>query len=731
MDQLAEGKPINQANALLHCTSEIVMVNDCNQGADLEQWFFLPQLLNEFHTDGNGRHHPDKRVRIVGFRENIFTENEGIVGRSGALNEFTFGTIIQRELHVTLGARLHYGHPDCFDFCFVIAQGGMSKMSKTINVSEDIFGGMNVVARGGKIDYVDYMHIDKGRDVQYDAALGFEGKIAGGTSVHTLSRDYHRLMASPLAFFHKLSLYVGAFGYFFSNTLLVTAIILLCYLHALVSLLPEGEQFLVYSYTDAFIPLLNIGCVYLFALIVQLFSERGIKRALLSVYSILNAIPLSLCKMKTHHYYVHRGLALGLAKYVATGRDLPTKRVNFVNTFTRYSISHLSPAIDLGAMLLIMWRYSAMGGEFYFQSTISLWVATIAWLFGPAIYNPFAFTYKDIFSDLQGFSLWMRSEAFDDWFYGQQASASTGDLSHNNWFSWLNAEPTLAKTCMSLFNLVLYFTICGAIGLRLEIMTGNEPSHMISVHGEEWQNVLVVCLCILLFFAARTKFDVMASVVSFILIVILVLLVYRVGPVAAFSQVLLFVYVAGKALLAFLQLCLVIWQLAAPISSVMIDTQCESIDASPSSRSMLMLPRQIPFLTWGPVLAIAKLHAWLIALVYFACAIAFSVICAIPLSILSLFLFVYVVQTTLYSSLYQSELNSSLLVMLSLLVISTSAAFVSLNGLQTSGPRGRYRAAFSQFQYVLVTLNLGSLHNWLLMNRAVAHHMAERAAVKV
>ena len=52
----------------------------------------------EFHTDGAGGHFPDKGVRIVGFRENIFTEREGIVGRSGALNEFTFGTIIQREV---------------------------------------------------------------------------------------------------------------------------------------------------------------------------------------------------------------------------------------------------------------------------------------------------------------------------------------------------------------------------------------------------------------------------------------------------------------------------------------------------------------------------------------------------------------------------------------------------------------------------------------------------------
>ena len=110
-----------------------------NQGADMEQLLFLPQLLSEFHTDGSGNYDPGKRMTIVGFKENIFTENfSGIVGRSGALNEFTFGTLIQRELHVTLGARLHYGHPDCFEFGFVLTNGGTSKMSKTINVSEDI-----------------------------------------------------------------------------------------------------------------------------------------------------------------------------------------------------------------------------------------------------------------------------------------------------------------------------------------------------------------------------------------------------------------------------------------------------------------------------------------------------------------------------------------------------------------------------------------------------------------
>ena len=52
--------------------------------------------------------------------------------------------------------------------------------------------------------YVDYMHIDKGRDVQFDGGLGFESKISGGTAVFALSRDFRRLMRTPLCYFHKV-----------------------------------------------------------------------------------------------------------------------------------------------------------------------------------------------------------------------------------------------------------------------------------------------------------------------------------------------------------------------------------------------------------------------------------------------------------------------------------------------------------------------------------------------
>lgn len=38
---------------------------------------------------------------------------------------------------------MHYGHPDVFDRIFHISRGGVSKASRVINISEDIYAGKN------------------------------------------------------------------------------------------------------------------------------------------------------------------------------------------------------------------------------------------------------------------------------------------------------------------------------------------------------------------------------------------------------------------------------------------------------------------------------------------------------------------------------------------------------------------------------------------------------------
>lgn len=46
-------------------------------------------------------------------------------------------------MHSLTRVRFHYGHPDVFDRVFHITRGGISKASKTINLSEDVFAGMS------------------------------------------------------------------------------------------------------------------------------------------------------------------------------------------------------------------------------------------------------------------------------------------------------------------------------------------------------------------------------------------------------------------------------------------------------------------------------------------------------------------------------------------------------------------------------------------------------------
>ena len=65
-----------------------------------------------------------------------------------ALQEGTFVTLGQRVLTNPLAIRFHYGHPDLFDKMFFMTRGGVSKASKGINLSEDIFAGFNSMLRG-------------------------------------------------------------------------------------------------------------------------------------------------------------------------------------------------------------------------------------------------------------------------------------------------------------------------------------------------------------------------------------------------------------------------------------------------------------------------------------------------------------------------------------------------------------------------------------------------------
>lgn len=85
----------------------------------------------------------------------------GALGSFAAGTEFAFGTILQRTMTFPGRARFHYGHPDVWDKLWVMTRGGISKATRNLHVSEDVFGGFNAGLRGGKIAYRDYLSVGR------------------------------------------------------------------------------------------------------------------------------------------------------------------------------------------------------------------------------------------------------------------------------------------------------------------------------------------------------------------------------------------------------------------------------------------------------------------------------------------------------------------------------------------------------------------------------------------
>ena len=210
---LGEGKPENQNHAIVFTRGEHLQTLDMNQDNYMGESFKMRNLLERF-TAG---------VRIVGFREHIFSESGGAVAHFAASNEFVFGTMVQRFLTWPLMVRFHYGHPDVWDKVWAISSGGISKASRTLHVSEDIFGGVNVVLRGGSVEYEEYILVGKARDITFAAAMSFEQKISGGNALQCMSRDFSRL-GKNCDIFRLLSMFNSGSGAYLQSVLMLQAL---------------------------------------------------------------------------------------------------------------------------------------------------------------------------------------------------------------------------------------------------------------------------------------------------------------------------------------------------------------------------------------------------------------------------------------------------------------------------------------------------------------------------
>ena len=215
---LGEGKPENQNHALIFSRGRFLQAVDMNQDGYFEESLKMRNLLQEFDTG----------CAILGFREHIFTGSVSSVANYMALQETSFVTLGQRVLAQPLRIRQHYGHPDLFDKFFVMTEGGMSKASHGINLSEDVFAGFNATIRGHSVSFKEYVQVGKGRDVGLQQTYKFEAKLSQGNAEQSLSRDMYRI-CDRLDFFRLMSFYYGGIGHYLANTMVMFTLVVVVY----------------------------------------------------------------------------------------------------------------------------------------------------------------------------------------------------------------------------------------------------------------------------------------------------------------------------------------------------------------------------------------------------------------------------------------------------------------------------------------------------------------------
>ncbi|KAL3815028.1 hypothetical protein ACJIZ3_016296 [Penstemon smallii] len=411
---LGEGKPENQNHAIIFTRGEGLQTIDMNQDNYMEEAFKMRNLLQEFL-----KKHGVRKPTILGLREHIFTGSVSSLAWFMSNQENSFVTIGQRLLANPLKVRFHYGHPDVFDRLFHLTRGGISKASRIINLSEDIFAGFNSTLRGGNVTHHEYIQVGKGRDVGLNQISLFEAKIACGNGEQTVSRDIYRL-GHRFDFFRMLSCYFTTVGFYFSTLLTVLTVYVFLYgrLYLVLSGLEvalsnnpairDNKPLQVALASQSFV---QIGLLMALPMMMEIGLERGFRNALTDfVLMQLQLAPVFFTfSLGTRTHYYGRTLLHGGARYRGTGRGFVVFHAKFADNYRLYCRSHFVKGIELMILLMV---YHIFGGSnrgvlAYVFITVSIWFLVVTWLFAPFLFNPSGFEWQKIVDDWTDWNKWM------------------------------------------------------------------------------------------------------------------------------------------------------------------------------------------------------------------------------------------------------------------------------------------------------------------------------------
>ncbi|KAK4780315.1 hypothetical protein SAY87_016421 [Trapa incisa] len=432
--KIGEGKPENQNHAIIFTRGEALQTIDMNQDNYLEEALKMRNLLEEFNGD-----HGVRSPTILGVREHIFTGSVSSLGWFMSNQEASFVTIGQRVLARPLKVRFHYGHPDVFDRIFHITRGGISKASRGINLSEDIFAGFNSTLRRGNITHHEYIQVGKGRDVGLNQISLFEAKVACGNGEQVLSREIYRL-GHRFDFFRLLSCYFTTVGFYLSAIIVVLVVYVYLYGKLYLSLSGLEKSIVKVANARGYEPLkvamasqsvVQLGLLMTLPMVMEIGLQRGFRTALVDI--IIMQLQLAAVfftfSLGTKAHYFGRTILHGGAKYRATGRGFVVRHEKFAENYRMYSRSHFVKGIELMVLLIVYQIYgSAAKGTAYFFLTVSMWFLVCSWLFAPFIFNPSGFEWQKIVDD------------WDDWKKWISSRGGIGVPANKSWESWWDEE---------------------------------------------------------------------------------------------------------------------------------------------------------------------------------------------------------------------------------------------------------------------------------------------------
>ncbi|XP_042501433.1 callose synthase 12-like [Macadamia integrifolia] len=529
--KLGEGKPENQNHAIIFTRGDAIQTIDMNQDNYFEEALKMRNLLEEFRT-----YYGIRKPTILGVREHIFSGSVSSLAWFMSAQETSFVTLGQRVLANPLKVRMHYGHPDVFDRFWFLTRGGISKASRVINISEDIFAGFNCTLRGGNVTHHEYIQVGKGRDVGFNQISKFEGKVASGNGEQVLSRDIYRL-GHRLDFFRMLSFFYTTIGFYFNTMMVILTVYAFLWGRLYLALSGIEAAMMENSNNNKALGtilnqqfLIQMGLFTALPMIVENFLEHGFLKAIwdfLMMQLQLSSVFYTF-SMGTRTHFFGRTILHGGAGYQGTGRGFVVEHKSFAENYRLYARSHFVKAIELGVILTVYASYStkARNTFVYIAMTISSWFLVVSWIMAPFVFNPSGFDWLRTVYDWDDFLNWI-------WYHGGVLTKE--ELSWETW--WYKEQDHLRTTGLwgKLLEIILglrYFVFQYGIVYQMRIAGGNTS---IAVYLLSWIYMVVAVGIHVIISHARDKYAakkhvyyrlVQLLVIVVIILVIILLLVF-------------------------------------------------------------------------------------------------------------------------------------------------------------------------------------------------------------